>query len=73
MQKGYTLKIVSINAIIFTINLFGFGPTVFYTMSNSHEQMRVFGLQGLVGFAIFFCISMAIAYAISRPVEEALE
>jgi len=52
-MQGYIRKILFIYAGVNSIVHFGYGPTVLYMMSNTPEQMKVFGLQGFFGWLIF--------------------
>ena len=72
-MQGYIRKILFIYAGVNSIVHFGYGPTVLYMMSNTPEQMKVFGLQGFFGWLIFFVLGIAIAYALAKPVQNGLD
>lgn len=72
-MKGYRQKIILIFGGIFAVVHFGWIISVFYLMSNSPEQIKVFSTQGIITWVVCFVIGVGILYALVLPVSNGLE
>jgi len=58
---------------LFAVVHFGWIISVFYLMSNSPEQMKVFSIQGIIAWGVCFAIGAGILFAMALPVSNGLE
>lgn len=72
-MKGYLQKIVLIYSGLFAVVHFGWILSVFYLMSNSPEQIKVFSAQGIIAWAVCFAVGAGVLLALVVPVSNGLE